>query len=254
MNTPIFSDLMSTLVVLVAVFLVGLSKGGLGGAFGILGVPILALIMPPLEAVAFLLPIYLVMDAISLWTWRGQWEKKLVLIILPVGIVGIAIGWITASIVSEEMVGLLVGIIALLFILQRLIYRKFKNFKFSIKQNNWSGYFWGLISGFTSFIAHAGGPPFQIYAIPLRLEPKVFVGSSVLIFSVFNLIKIGPYFALGRLNLAVTWSSLILIPVAVVATLLGAYIVKKMNTEIFYPIIYVLLVLTSIRLIWVSFL
>ena len=86
-------------------------------------------------------------------------------------------------IVSEEMVGLLVGIIALLFILQRLIYRKFKNFKFSIKQNNWSGYFWGLISGFTSFIAHAGGPPFQIYAIPLRLEPKVFVGSSVLIFS-----------------------------------------------------------------------
>ena len=131
MNTPIFSDLMSTLVVLVAVFLVGLSKGGLGGAFGILGVPILALIMPPLEAVAFLLPIYLVMDAISLWTWRGQWEKKLVLIILPVGIVGIAIGWITASIVSEEMVGLLVGIIALLFILQRLIYRKFKNFKFS---------------------------------------------------------------------------------------------------------------------------
>ena len=145
MNTPIFSDLMSTLVVLVAVFLVGLSKGGFGGAFGILGVPILALIMPPLEAVAFLLPIYLVMDAISLWTWRGQWEKKLVLIILPVGIVGIAIGWITASIVSEEMVGLLVGIIALLFILQRLIYRKFKNFKSSIKQNNWSGYFLSLI-------------------------------------------------------------------------------------------------------------
>ena len=139
MNTPIFTDLTSIVIVVAAVFLVGLSKGGFGGAFGILGVPILALIMPPLEAVAFLLPIYLVMDAISLWTWRGQWEKKLVLIILPVGIVGIAIGWITASIVSEEMVGLLVGIIALLFILQRLIYRKFKNFKFSIKQNNWSG-------------------------------------------------------------------------------------------------------------------
>ena len=126
MNTPIFSDLMSTLVVLVAVFLVGLSKGGLGVAFGILGVPILALIMPPLEAVAFLLPIYLVMDAISLWTWRGQWEKKLVLIILPVGIVGIAIGWITASIVSEEMVGLLVGIIALVIILHRFLNRNIK--------------------------------------------------------------------------------------------------------------------------------
>ena len=68
MNTPIFTDLISIVIVVVAVFLVGLSKGGFGGAFGILGVPILALIMPPLQAVAFLLPIYLVMDIISLWT------------------------------------------------------------------------------------------------------------------------------------------------------------------------------------------
>mgnify|MGYP000154355215 FL=1 len=131
MNTPIFTDLTSIVTVVVAVFLVGLSKGGFGGAFGILGVPILALIMPPLQAVAFLLPIYLVMDIISLWTWRRQWHKGLVWNILPMAILGIGVGWITASIVSDKIVGLLVGIIALLFVLQHVVLKQTKNSKIS---------------------------------------------------------------------------------------------------------------------------
>ena len=251
MNTPIFTDLTSIVIVVVAVFLVGLSKGGFGGAFGILGVPILALIMPPLQAVAFLLPIYLVMDIISLWTWRRQWHKGLVWNILPMAILGICVGWIAASIVSDKIVGLLVGIIALLFVLQHVV---LKQTKISLKTNTWAGHFWGLITGFTSFIAHAGGPPFQIYAMPLRLDPKVFTSSSVLIFSVLNFLKIGPYLALGRLNLNLTWSALTLMPVAICATLLGAAIVKKMNAEIFYPIMYGFLTLISLRLIVASLL
>lgn len=249
MNTLIFTDLTSIVIVVVAVFLVGLSKGGFGGAFGILGVPILALIMPPLQAVAFLLPIYLVMDIISLWTWRRQWHKGLVWNILPMAILGICVGWIAASIVSDKIVGLLVGIIALLFVLQHVV---LKQTKISLKTNTWAGHFWGLITGFTSFIAHAGGPPFQIYAMPLRLDPKVFTSSSVLIFSVLNFLKIGPYLALGRLNLNLTWSALTLMPVAICATLLGAAIVKKMNAEIFYPIMYGFLTLIALRLIFIS--
>lgn len=251
MNTPIFADLTSTAIIVSAVFLVGLSKGGFGGVFGILGVPILTLIMPPLEAVAFLLPIYLVMDIISLWTWRRQWHKGLVWNILPMAILGICVGWIAASIVSDKIVGLLVGIIALLFVLQHVV---LKQTKISLKTNTWAGHFWGLITGFTSFIAHAGGPPFQIYAMPLRLDPKVFTSSSVLIFSVLNFLKIGPYLALGRLNLNLTWSALTLMPVAICATLLGAAIVKKMNAEIFYPIMYGFLTLIALRLIFVSML
>jgi len=254
MNTPIFTDLISIVIVVVAVFLVGLSKGGFGGAFGILGVPILALIMPPLQAVAFLLPIYLVMDIISLWTWRRQWHKGLVWNILPMAILGICVGWVTASIVSDKIVGLLVGIIALLFVLQHVVLKQNKNSKISLETSTRAGHFWGLISGFTSFIAHAGGPPFQIYAMPLRLDPKVFTSSSVLIFSVLNFLKIGPYLALGRLNLNLTWSALTLMPVAICATLLGAAIVKKMNAEIFYPIMYGFLTLTALRLIFVSML
>jgi len=90
--------------------------------------------------------------------------------------------------------------------------------------------------------------------MPLRLDPKVFTSSSVLIFSVLNFVKIGPYVALGRLNLSITWSALAMIPIAICATLLGALIVKKMNTEIFYPIMYGFLTLISLRLIVASLL
>jgi len=159
---------------------------------------------------------------------------------------------ITASIVSDKIVGLLVGIIALLFVLQHVVLKQTKNSKISLETNTRAGHFWGLISGFTSFIAHAGGPPFQIYAMPLRLDPKVFTSSSVLIFSVLNFLKIGPYLALGRLNLNLTWSALTLMPVAICATLLGAAIVKKMNAEIFYPIMYGFLTLIALRLIFIS--
>jgi uncharacterized membrane protein YfcA len=169
-------------------------------------------------------------------------------------ILGICVGWITASIVSDKIVGLLVGIIALLFVLQHVVLKQTKNSKISLETITWAGYFWGLITGFTSFIAHAGGPPFQIYAMPLRLDPKVFTSSSVLIFSVLNFLKIGPYLALGRLNLNLTWSALTLMPVAICATLLGAAIVKKMNAEIFYPIMYGFLTLIALRLIFVSML
>ena len=252
MHDFIFLDLTSATVITLAVFLVGLSKGGFGGAFGLLGVPILAFIMPPLEAAALLLPIYLFMDAVSLWAWRGHWSKPLIWAILPMAIVGIGIGWMTASIVSDEIVGLIIGSTALLFVFQSLILKVKSNSKAFSRTNIWSGRFWGLVSGFSSFIAHAGGPPFQIYAMPLRLDPKIFAGSSVLIFSVLNFIKIGPYLVLGRLNTEMAMSSVIFIPVAVGATLLGAFIVRRMEADLFYPIMYTILILVSVRLIIVG--
>jgi uncharacterized protein len=64
-----FSDPATLAAGLVAVVLVGLSKGGLGGAFALLGVPVLALVMPPVQAAALLLPLLLMMDAVGLWIW-----------------------------------------------------------------------------------------------------------------------------------------------------------------------------------------
>ncbi|MGB0690158.1 MAG: sulfite exporter TauE/SafE family protein, partial [Candidatus Puniceispirillum sp.] len=147
---------------LIAVAFVGLSKGGLGGAFSLLGVPIMALFMPPLQAAALLLPIYLLMDAVSLWTWRGQWDKRILWQMVPAGLVGITIGWLTASVVSDAAVRLLVGLVALGFVVLTTLRARYQISAISMPNKPYMGHLWGILSGFTSFVAHAGGPPFQI--------------------------------------------------------------------------------------------
>lgn len=234
---------------LIAVAFVGLSKGGLGGAFGLLGVPIMALFMPPLQAAALLLPLYLLMDAVSLWAWRGQWDKRILWQMVPAGLLGIIIGWLTASIVSDAAVRLLVGLVALGFVVMTIFKARYQPSHTHKGHNTFSGYFWGLLSGFTSFVAHAGGPTFQIHVMPLRLSPSLYTGTSVVFFAIMNSSKIIPYYALGQFGLY-NFSILIpMLPVAVIATLTGAYVVKRMKTETFYPFMYSMVALVSVKLI-----
>ncbi|MBL1435846.1 MAG: sulfite exporter TauE/SafE family protein [Rhodobacteraceae bacterium] len=235
---------------LVAVALVGLSKGGLGGAFGLLGVPIMAVYMPPLQAAAVLLPTYLVMDAVSLWSWRGQWDKPLIQVMLPAAMLGIGVGWATVSIVPDDIVRLIVGIMAMLFVVRSVIFQYTDRIDTFSQQRPWLGHFWALISGFTSFVAHAGGPPFQIYVLPQRLDPKIYTGTSVLFFASLNAAKVVPYFALGQFDYAVLTFSIVLLPAAVTTTFLGAYIVRRMRVEVFYPFMYSMIFLVSLKLIF----
>jgi uncharacterized membrane protein YfcA len=242
-----FQDLQILLICMVAVVLVGLSKGGLGGAFGLLGVPVMSLVMSPLHAAALLLPVLLMMDAISLWTWRGFFNTSVLKLMLPPAVIGIAIGWWAAAVTSEGLVRLIVGIVALLFVLRSL-------FPGQIMQQSEKrpllAIICGTTAGFTSFVAHAGGPPFQIYTIPLRLDPKIYTGTSVVFFAVVNAIKVIPYTALGQFNPETLWSVVVMLPIAVMSTMLGAAVVKRMRPQVFYPFTYVMVTLVSMKLIW----
>ena len=155
-----------------AVILVGLSKGGFGGAMGFVGVPLMALVMSPVQAAAILLPILVLMDMVSLWTWRGVYDRPTLAIMLPGAVVGIGAGWLTAAMVTPDMVRFLVGMVAILFV-ARWFYQLVRHG--SDRKTDPSGLlgaFWGTVAGFTSFVAHVGGPPFQIYALPLKMDPE----------------------------------------------------------------------------------
>ncbi|TVS01445.1 MAG: sulfite exporter TauE/SafE family protein [Rhodobacteraceae bacterium] len=232
---------------MLATILVGLSKGGLGGAFALMGVPILSLVMPPLQAAALLLPLLLMMDAISLWTWRGWWDHRTLAHLLPGAMLGIAIGGLTAAFTSEALVRLIVGLVALGFVARMVLARSGGAAQ---GQSHLRGGFWGASAGFTSFVAHAGGPPFQVYVLPLRFDPKVFTGTSVLFFAVVNAVKVIPYAALGQFDRDILLTAAIMLPVAAMATIAGAWVVKRMRAEIFYPFMYAMIVLVGLRLVW----
>ncbi|SDE65412.1 sulfite exporter TauE/SafE family protein [Limimaricola pyoseonensis] len=245
----VFADPAALVAGCVAVFLVGLSKGGLGGAMALLGVPIMALAMPPVQAAGILLPVLLVMDAISLWAWRGFFHRGTLMRMLPGAVLGIGIGWLTAALVSDDMVRLIVGVVALAFSARWMLSGQVRRAAARAESTGRAS-LWATLAGYTSFVAHAGGPPFQVYAMPLRLDPRVYTGTSVIFFAVVNLVKLVPYAALGQLGGANLSAAAALLPLAVVATLFGAWIVKRMRAEIFYPVMYGFVVLVGLKLTW----
>ncbi len=243
LDRTLLGDPATALAALVAVVFFGLSKGGLGGGFALIGVAVLALVLPPVQAAALLLPVLLMMDAVGLWTWRGWFDRALLWATVPAALLGIGIGWLTAAVTPEAAVRLIVGLVALGFI-ARLLLRQVE------RPGRKSGWFWGAVAGFTSFVAHAGGPPFQVYALPLKLDPKVLTGSSVIFFAVVNSVKVLPYAALGLFDARTLMTALTLLPVAVVAVLAGAAVVKRMRAEVFYPFMYVTVAIVGLRLVW----
>jgi uncharacterized protein len=234
----------------VAVVLVGLSKGGLGGAFALMGVPVLALVMPPLQAAAVLLPILLVMDAVSLWAWRGHCHWRVLWTLLPGALAGTAVGWWAAAVTSEALVRLLVGLIALVFVARISLGALRAATPRQAQPSWWTGSLWGGVSGFTSFVAHAGNPPLQVYTLPLRMDPWVFTGTSVVFFAVVNLSKVVPYAMLGQFDAKTLWSGLVMFPLAAVSVLLGAALVKRMRMSVFYPFMYAMVALVGCKLVW----
>ena len=231
-----------------AVAVAGLSKGGFGGAMGMLAVPILALVISPVQAAGIMLPILLVMDAISLYFYRRIFDRPTLAVMLPASILGIAVGWATAAYVKEDFVRLLVGLISIVFALNYWFGDRLR--ALPAQPNGAKGAFWGLLAGFTSFVSHAGAPPFQMYALPLRLDKQVFVGTSVIFFAVTNAVKLIPYFFLGQFDAANLETAAVLFPLAALTTVLGIWIVRVIDQTIFYGLSYLFVMLIGLKLTW----
>jgi uncharacterized protein len=248
MEGTAFGDPWALAVALVAVALVGLAKGGLAGV-GILGVPVMALVISPVQAAGILLPILLISDGFSLWTWWRSWDNQTLAMMLPGAIIGIGIGWATAALVSDDVVKLIIGVISVLFVLRWATQGKARREKV-MPHNPVGASFWGSLAGYTSFVAHAGGPPFSIYTMPLNLDPKILTGTGVVFFAIVNAVKLIPYFALGQFDSTNLLASALLAPMAVLFTFVGAWIIKSMRTEVFYPFTYAMILLVGIKLVW----
>ena len=247
MQSTVFHSPAMIWVTLLSVGLVGLSKGGLGGAFALMGVPVMSLVMPPVMAAAVLLPVLLTMDAASLWIWRHWRDGEVLRVMLPAAMIGIAAGWAAAAVTSEAVVRLIVGFVALGFTARALLARFIGTAPRYVPAMGW---LWGTIAGFTSFVAHAGGPLFQIQVLPKRLDPKLYTGTSVLFFAVVNVVKVVPYAALGLFEREVLVSALLMLPLAVISVRIGAAVIKRMSPEVFYPFTYTMVAIVGVKLVW----
>lgn len=235
----------------IAVIITGISKGGFGG-LALMAVPLMALTISPVQAAGIMLPILIVMDWVGVWTYRKHWDKRILIYMLPGAIAGIALGGLLAGYVDDNLVRIFVGIIAVLFSVYAIAKQFTKNgFQQSfMKANKPAGAFAGVVAGFTSFIAHAGGPPFQAYVIPQNLETRIYAGTAVMFFCVVNFVKVLPYAMLGQFDKTNLTTSLVLIPLAPIGVLIGAALVKRIDGVIFYRILYGLILAVGLKLLW----
>lgn len=231
-----------------AVIIVGLGKGGFGGGVSVVGVPLMALAISPIEAAAIMLPILIVMDAVALLAWWRVFDRRSVALLLPASLVGIGIAWAFAAMVTDAEVRLIVGLVAIVFTLDYLLRGRLK--RPPRPHNAPKAWFWGAVSGFTSFVSHAGGPPMQMYLLPLRLDPKLMAGTTVLLFAAVNLAKLGPYAMLGQFSTANLATSAVLLPLAPLATWFGAKLVRVVSFETFYRVSYAALFVIGVKLLW----
>ena len=228
----------------VAVVLSGISKGGLGAAGGLM-VPIMSLTISPVQAAAIALPILLTMDLVGVYAYRNDWDRRQTAVLLPAGIIGLALGWATFRYLNDSWIRVLVGCISCSFV----AYSVFRRPPAPAAPNLVKGYVCGATAGFTTFVAHAGGPPFAIYLLPLRLATAVYVGTTVVYFTVMNALKIVPYAHLGLFDRRTLWTAAVLLPIAVGGMMLGLWLRPRMSPKWFYRVAYTLLFATGTKLL-----
>ena len=238
-------SLLFILIAGLSAFLVGASKGGLP-MVGVLGVPLLALVMPPVAAAALLLPVYIVSDMVGLWAYRKEYSARNLLILVPAMIFGVGLGWATAKITEEWMVTLLVGVVGLYYCASVILRKANAPPKPADVPR---GVFWGMIAGFTSFVSHTGGPPYQAYVLPQKLPKMMFAGTSTIVFAIINLVKLVPYWALGQFNPTNLEVAALLSPIAIAGALIGYKLTAILPEGLFYRLVEVALFVISLKLI-----
>ena len=231
--------------------LLGLAKGGFSG-IGVIAVPMIALAVSPVLAASITLPILIVQDVVSVWSFRKTWDRNVLAVMLPSAAGGIAVGYALAAFVKPGAVELAVGAISIVFAAMRLWAERGSASARPAKPEKlpWRGVLAGVTAGFTSQIAHAGGPPFQIYVMPKNLPRDVFIGTSAIFFAVVNWMKVPAYWALGQFTREAMMTALVLLPLAIASTWAGVWLVRRVPTGNFYRIIYVLLIAVGGKLAW----
>jgi uncharacterized membrane protein YfcA len=250
MQLPLITDPFFYALAIPAVLLLGVSKSGFGSGFGSLAVPMMAMAVTVPQAAAILMPVLLVMDLLGISAYRKDFDKQLLKFLLPSALVGTVIGTLLFKVLDSSTVAGIVGVFTLLFLAQRLLFPPKAD---AAPPPKWLGAILTATAGFTSFIAHAGGPPINAYLIPLKLKPLVFAATMSYLFFFINLSKWVPYAWLGLLDMRNFATSLVLLPFAPIGVWIGVRIAKHIKPDLFYKLLYTGMFLTGCKLVWDGF-
>jgi uncharacterized protein len=239
------------LLAIPALLLTSISKGGFGAGLGVLAVPLMALRLPVSQVIAIMLPIICLMDVASVWSYRRQWDTTILRVTLPGALLGILLGSASFGALPDVWLRLIVGVTAVGFPLQRW-FAKSRPGAGDGHRKPFIGAFWATVSGFTSFLANAGGPPFSIYLLSLRLDKTTLVGTTAVFFAVVNFSKLLPFALLGLFTRTSLLTALMLSPIALIGTGLGFGLHRRVDARVFYRVSHALVLILGAKFVYSS--
>ncbi|MFV2053660.1 sulfite exporter TauE/SafE family protein [Aliiroseovarius sp. YM-037] len=231
-----------------AVIFAGVSKGGFGSGAAFAATPLLALVLDPGAAIGLMLPLLMLMDVTALKPYWRKWSVPHARVLILASLPGVALGAVFYSVADPDLFRLLIGVIAIGFVLWRLFGRA--RMEGARRLPAWVGPIAGIVAGFTSFISHAGGPPAAVYLLAQGLGKTTYQATTVIVFWVINMVKFVPYAMLGIFSWDTLVADLLLIPVAVFGVWLGVKCHHALSERTYFAITYVFLVLSGAKLIW----
>jgi uncharacterized membrane protein YfcA len=233
-----------------AVVLAGVSKGGVGSGAAFAATPILALVIPPGQALALMLPLLMVMDAASLGPYWKRWDGQAARLLILGGVPGVAVGWLLLARVDADAFRLLIGVIAVGFVAWQGLRAAGVIVLAPRPVGPLAGVFWGFLAAFTSFVSHAGGPAAAVYLLARGIGKTAFQATTVIVFTVTNLLKAGAFAALGLFTPEMLGVALLLAPVAIAGTSLGVRAHHRIPERAFFLLTSALLLASGGKLIW----
>ena len=231
--------------------LAGISKGGFGGSLGFAGSAILAVVVEPGVALALMLPVLMAIDMAAVRAYWGRWYKPSAGAILTGAVPGLLLGAVLFSVISSDSIRVLIGLVAVGFPLFRIALARGWIAPRPTGFDRRKGWVAGAGVGFTSFVAHAGGPPFAVFMLGQGgIDKTRYHATSVIVFWVVNAMKAALYTMLGLFSWQLLGWSAALIPFAMIGTLIGVKAHKLIPERLFFMVAYTALMLTGLKLLW----
>ena len=233
-----------------AVMFAGISKGGFGSGAAFASAALLALVLEPGLALGVMLPLLMLIDLATLGPYWGKWRWREAVLLMIGGLPGVALGAFLYTQADADVFRVLIGAIAVLFVLWQLSTAR-GVIRVSVRPlPAWAGGLAGVVAGFTSFVSHAGGPPAAVYLLSQRLTKTEYQASTVLVFWVINIAKFIPYAGLGLFTKETGMANLALAPFALLGAWIGVKAHYMVSERLFFGLTYTLLTLTGLKLIW----
>ncbi|GDY27865.1 hypothetical protein AHAT_37550 [Agarivorans sp. Toyoura001] len=236
----------SSLIILhIVALLTGISKFSIGG-MGALILPLLLIAYPDGQALAILIPMFLLTDLLTMTVYRTQIKWRILLRLLAFMVVGCAAG---AALLSQldpskfttAIGGIVLGMLFLSVYLERGKSQCMKH------PNVAAGA--GIFGGFISMTANSAGPIISLYMMQQQLGKTSYVSTRAWVAGLVNVAKVPMLISIGLLNIETAKTSLNALPSLLVGCALGFLILKKINLKQMTWAIRMLILFAAVKLL-----